>query len=45
MIYIATGNGTGTFLVNYRAPSHPTPADDAVWQHFVSSIRSTAPKS
>lgn len=44
MIYIATGNGTNTLLVNYHPPAHPTPADDAVWQHFVSSIRSTAPK-
>ena len=43
MIYIATGNGTNTILVNYHRPSRPTPADDAVWQQFVSSIRSTAP--
>jgi hypothetical protein len=44
ILYIATGNGTNTFLINYHPPAHPTPADDAVWQQFVSSVRSTAPQ-
>lgn len=44
MLYIATGNGANTFLINYHRPARPTPADDSVWQQFVSSIRSTAPR-
>ncbi|MGH9441571.1 MAG: hypothetical protein ACRD16_04810, partial [Thermoanaerobaculia bacterium] len=39
-IYIATGNGGNTCLVEYHRPAHPTPTDDSVWQQFVSSLRS-----
>ena len=43
MIYIGLGSGSHTLLVNYHPPVRPTPADDQVWEQFVSSLRSAGP--
>lgn len=44
MLYIGLGTGTHALLINYHPPARQTPADDQVWQQFVSGLRSAAPK-
>jgi len=44
MIYIGLGTDTNTLLLIYHPPTRQTPADDQVWEQFISSLRSTAPQ-
>lgn len=43
MIYIGLASGSRTLLVNYHPPARLTPADDQIWEQFVSSLRSASP--